>query len=39
MVKNQKQLDGVGKVVRKKAKSAAECQAARRQELKTDPAK
>ena len=33
MVKNRKQLNGVGGVVRKKAKSAAKCQAARRQKL------
>ena len=39
MVKNQKQLDGGGEVVRKKAKSAAERQSARIQKLKADPAK
>lgn len=33
MVKNRKQLNGVGEVVRKKAKSTATCQAARRQKL------
>ena len=40
MVKNKRQLSGECEVVnKKKPKSAAECQAARRQKLKADPEK